>query len=571
MGEDLGSRLLAAGLASRQQLASALSGRPAQGGRLVLRLLDAGLNEDALVGFFLSEGFGPVAKGLQAVPQAILDRIRGDMAHGLMALPLREGPEGLVVAMADPSDSHSLAELRFATGADVVAVVARPRHLEAALAGAYPQASNLVNARPLSEPPIALMPNRAKRRPAIKLRSEDEDTAGAQGDVPVPLVQRKPMPTPARGVSKRTFHKPPPPDESEAERPRPLRPPTNWKRLPIPDSTEAVRPHIPSPASLHPGASMPKVQIGKPGPGSFKTTQVEVPAESDTAQHPPTVKLGEAPGNPLKATQVEEPVDAGEETPARTTPIPTSAPEKLERRPSLAAQRPSSAAAAMAPSPAEGSEPTAEPEAEPQATSPGVFRSIIPEHEANWGDLNAELRPAKAPRNRPSNPGQSHGRNTRGPVDIGATLISLRNATDRDEVVRLACQGAITVARSAVLLALRKGVLRGWDSAGTHVSVDAIRNLWIPASAPSMFRQVLDEGISHSGPFGTSAADNLYRAATGSRGGHVVIHPIELRGRRIAVLCADDVRFGEVGHERLQLLADEVANALTRIILAGKG
>ena len=56
MAQDLGARLIRAGLLSRGQLARALAGGPMRGGALVAALVDDGLPEDALVGFFVSEG-----------------------------------------------------------------------------------------------------------------------------------------------------------------------------------------------------------------------------------------------------------------------------------------------------------------------------------------------------------------------------------------------------------------------------------------------------------------------------------------------------------------------------------
>ncbi|MEM6959664.1 MAG: hypothetical protein AAF645_28530, partial [Myxococcota bacterium] len=74
------------------------------------------------------------------------------------------------------------------------------------------------------------------------------------------------------------------------------------------------------------------------------------------------------------------------------------------------------------------------------------------------------------------------------PGDIGPVLAALRQAESRDHAVALACRGVTRIARLGVLLGLRRGVLRGWDGFGDGISQDAIRNLWIPTSSPSMFR-----------------------------------------------------------------------------------
>lgn len=195
----------------------------------------------------------------------------------------------------------------------------------------------------------------------------------------------------------------------------------------------------------------------------------------------------------------------------------------------------------------------------PAPTPPPTPRSILSDHEASWGDLATPDPVATAPA----------VANRRTLPEIGATLASLRASRDRDAIVRLACEAASTVARTTVFLALRKGVLRGWEGTGS-VSPDALRNLWIPASSPSVFQRVIEAGEPHRGPHGTTAADKLFRAATGSRGSVLVVEPIRVGDRVVAVLCADDPRFGPAGIERLEALAHAVGTALERVIVEAK-
>ena len=76
-----------------------------------------------------------------------------------------------------------------------------------------------------------------------------------------------------------------------------------------------------------------------------------------------------------------------------------------------------------------------------------------------------------------------------------------------------------------------------------------------------MFRMVVDVKDIYRGPFGGSAADHLYRAAIGSRGGNVEIHPVDVQGTVVAVLCADDptpdptVSLGVIAHAMGEALA----------------
>lgn len=178
-----------------------------------------------------------------------------------------------------------------------------------------------------------------------------------------------------------------------------------------------------------------------------------------------------------------------------------------------------------------------------------TFRRPVEQPEAvtenSWADLDRESRPDVADAE----------------VELGPLLAEIRDAGTRDEVIVATVEAASRFARSAVVLTLRRGVLRGAEARGEGVSTDAIRNLWIPTTSPSMFRMVVEVKDIYRGPFGGSAADHLYRAAIGSRGGNVEIHPVDVQGTVVAVLCADDptpdptVSLGVIAHAMGEALA----------------
>lgn len=150
---------------------------------------------------------------------------------------------------------------------------------------------------------------------------------------------------------------------------------------------------------------------------------------------------------------------------------------------------------------------------------------------------------------------------------IDAHLAELRQADNRDEVVRVACQACLSVARGAAFLALRKGVFRGWDGAGEDVTGAGIRSLWVPASNPSVLSDVLHTGRVFRGAYGETAADYLFRGAFGNHGRDVVIVPVTIGSRMVGVLCANDPVADTSAIERV---AEAMGQAFERLIVSQK-
>ena len=508
MAEDLGARLVRAGLASREQLATALAEGPAQGGSLAARLLDGGVSEEDLVGFFLSNGFGPLldADELARARPHVLQHITAQMAHTLLALPIRQSAAGLVVAMADPSDVDAVAELRFATGGSVLATVARLSELRAALARFYPDGA---------------------RRPSTK-----------PSDLPLELVRRRSDPTNPVTLN----------DRGEPEFAVPLvRPKAFAKPIPLTTKADSGK-KVGEVASRSPEAVQPLVQRKAPsGSAASKPSSPQEPSrQSDaSADKPAPATRKSAAATPIKGPATEKP-------PIKKPPV----------------DKPSVKRKVFGPF---GEKP---PRVDPVSTpTTGHTRSIIPQNEASWGALSESAPANKAAATTPATsvrPAPKRRKKRAPPSGVGNHLASIRASEDRDEIVRHACEAALTVAKSAVLLALKKGVLRGWDARGPSVSPDAIRNLWIPATAPSMFRKVVERGEPHRGPYGSSAADNLYRAATGSRGGRIIIQPIMVAAKPVAVLCAEDAGHGAAAYDRLEVIAHAVGESFKRLIVSTK-
>ena len=215
MVHELGSRLRDAGLVTEAQLALALTGSPLTGGALARALVEDGVEDEALAGYFVASGHGPFVDAAQlssALP-AVLDRLGPAMSAALMALPVRETERGVLVAMADPSDDDAVAELQQALGVPVLPAVACIGDLRRAIDGAWLGRPDLDLPSQGDPPPIELVRKRAitrsregeaegYRAPSAKERAASKQQLKAsQEPSAMPLVRTKAVKTGERASS----------------------------------------------------------------------------------------------------------------------------------------------------------------------------------------------------------------------------------------------------------------------------------------------------------------------------------------------------------------------------------
>jgi len=455
MTSELGERLVDVGLVTRSRLAR-LGPQPDAVG-LARALVDGGLLSEALAGFFLSEGFGPLQTRaeLDAADPALRRGIDPALLEGPLALPVRRTPTGVLVAMAVPSERLALAALGDALDAVVLPVVARLDELRAALLSfrapaEEPEAEPLVLARVRRRAPAPL--------PSALPPSEAIPESVDEGE-PIALVRHKPVTT--------------------------------------------------------------RPSMSGPGPSLLPTPSIgpKPPAASSIAA-PALGPLAPAPGSerPRAAHETHE----------------YARPDARER-------------------------PAMPPSVGPSArlsTSPASRSSAGVEAAADRWDLPPPAGASTPP----------------GSVSPGADPIErMASARDRDELVRWTCEAAGELGRSVVFLALRKGVLKGWDGRGQGISRDAVRNLWIPASSESVFQRAIGTSAPVVGTYGAGIADGLFRAAVGSRGGDVAVWPVAVDGKIAGLLCVDDLRPEATARDRLDAIAAAASAGLRRLVQGGRG
>ena len=164
MEGSLVAALLEAGLVTRTQLRAAgiEDGSSAQpSAKVVERLLDEGLDENALAGFFVSRGFGPVlgSEELSQADRQLLELFPAETALACCAMPLRNSTAGIVVAMANPDDEDSVRVIEDILCDAALPIVARLSDLQSALRKHYPQvATDSSYARPHAGRPMDTAP-----------------------------------------------------------------------------------------------------------------------------------------------------------------------------------------------------------------------------------------------------------------------------------------------------------------------------------------------------------------------------------------------------------------------------
>jgi hypothetical protein len=481
MTQDLGARLIRAGLLSRDELTRAVAAGRASGSSAVEALIADGFPEDTLAGFFVAGGDAKLATSaeLGAVDVALVPRVPKELADAHCALPLRREGDVVVVALADPTDTAAREALTRALGAPVRAATAPRRVLREALEAAWTDA---VDAE-------------ARIDVSVDLEGFFDD------EPPVELVRRR-------------------------------------TSLPSPTTPSLVPVRV---ASVAPSAS------------------------DDEEMHVPLVRTKPATAPPSPAERIHIPTSA----------VPREAAELLRNAAPL--HVPVGVDATVPP-------PVAEP-AETRVAQPSVHAANARNPADLWsslppGPLRASRAPALASSTPPPGTGTLLGHpSPKAPEpprvsgsspsdDLDALLTAIRGAATRDEAVRLGCEASAPVGRCAVFLALKRDVLQGREVSGAGVSRAAVQRLWLPVKSASVFRDPVSNGTRYLGPYGTSSADGIFQAAIGSRGGNVLVLPVLVAGKAVAVLCTDGLHDG--GGERIERIAQALGEAFERLILSKK-
>jgi hypothetical protein len=118
-------------------------------------------------------------------------------------------------------------------------------------------------------------------------------------------------------------------------------------------------------------------------------------------------------------------------------------------------------------------------------------------------------------------------------------LARLRLAQHRDEIAAAVLDYVALLMRRAMFFVMKKSILIGHDARGGDLDYASVRKLVINVEAPSLFRDVIASRLPYRGPLPETPANSAFAHAIGGVYNEVLLMPIAVRDRVIAVLFAD--------------------------------
>ena len=153
-----------AGLVTRPQIDEACSKTNGAGGA-VDRLIREGIVSEADVSRSLvaHTQVGWVDLSTRIIPPEIIREIRAEDAYRFELIPVGFGEAGLIVAVSDPLDIHTVENLRFSLQRQIELVCASPEQIRLALIKYYGAAKNDLNAPSQRVARVLIMTSRSRR------------------------------------------------------------------------------------------------------------------------------------------------------------------------------------------------------------------------------------------------------------------------------------------------------------------------------------------------------------------------------------------------------------------------
>jgi hypothetical protein len=148
-------------------------------------------------------------------------------------------------------------------------------------------------------------------------------------------------------------------------------------------------------------------------------------------------------------------------------------------------------------------------------------------------------------------------------------LARLRAAQHRDEIAAAVLDYVALMMRRGAFFVMKKSILIGHDARGSDMDPSTVRKLVINVEAPSLFRDVIASRLPYRGPLPETPANRAFAYALGGVSQEVLVMPIAVRDRIIAVLFADGAAM-PLPDAALHATVREAGLAYERLILESK-
>lgn len=148
-------------------------------------------------------------------------------------------------------------------------------------------------------------------------------------------------------------------------------------------------------------------------------------------------------------------------------------------------------------------------------------------------------------------------------------LAALRAVTTREDIARTLLHYMVQMSPRAALFVVRRKMLVGYDGKGVPLDLRALRQLRFPVQAPSLFRDVIQSRLPYRGPMEDTPVFSVLTGFLGELSGEIILFPISVREKVVAVLYADGLT-KPVPDAILLAVVREAGHAYERIILESK-
>jgi len=156
------------------------------------------------------------------------------------------------------------------------------------------------------------------------------------------------------------------------------------------------------------------------------------------------------------------------------------------------------------------------------------------------------------------------------PLAFARVLPRVVAAADRDEITQVLLDFLAEGFSRVIMFVHLQQQLRGRDARGDDLLLEAVTQVRIPTTGPSLFRDVIERGAPHFGPWRTDSKINAaFDQAMGGIRGNVLLLPVKLR-ERVPILVYASNTPHPVDPRSLHELVEGISGALERLIFRRK-